>query len=234
MSNVFLVGETVDLCAPEDQDFAEWARWFNDKRTTMFLEQGKYPNTSEAQRRYYNQECEKGRFFGLIKTKDAELLGVLSLSEINFEKRQCQVSYVCPNKRKNAMFAPLEALSLGTEHAFLRLGMHRVFSAHAFPGLASWVQKTEILGYQADGVFQDAFRRGTNISDLIYTSITKQRFLRLYEERGGNLWPGEENVKKMLEIFGGEQSLGEKIDNAIRSIRLEHDQLIRRIEISIE
>ena len=118
MNNVFLSGETIDLCVPNEEDFAEWATWFNDQSITLFLEQGKYPNTIQDQCEFYKSAIKTGRFLTLIKSKDAELLGVFSLSDIDFEKRRCQVAYLCPQRTSKTLLAPLEALALGTEHAF--------------------------------------------------------------------------------------------------------------------
>ena len=234
MSNVFLAGETIDLCVPEEKDFAEWAAWFNDQEITQFLEQGKYPNTIKDQREFYDLATKTGRFLTLIKSKDADLLGVLSLSDIDIEKRKCQVAYVCPKRTTKTLFAHLEALALGTEHAFLRLGMDKVWAGHAFPGLLKWVQKTEILGYMTDGVMPDDFRHGMVVTDAVRTSITKTRFLSLYEKRGNSLWPGEDKVRKMLAELTKTTSLAEKVSLAIQSIHREYEQLIEKIEQDVD
>ena len=234
MNNVFLAGESIDLCVPEEEDFAEWATWFNDQGTTQFLEQGKYPNTTQDQREFYESSIKAGRFLTLIKSKDEELLGVISLSDIDFEKKKCQVSYVCPKRTSKTLLAPLEALSLVTEHAFLRLGMEKVWAGHAFPGLLKWVQKTEILGYKTDGVFPNDFCHGLTVSNAVRTSITKNRFLVLYEKRGNSLWPGDDIARKILFKIKNTESLAEKVSLAIQSIHHEHDQLIEKIERDVK
>ena len=234
MNNVFLAGETIDLCVPQEEDFAEWASWFNDQRITQFLEQGKYPNTIQDQREFYESAIKTGRFLTLIKSKDAELLGVFSLSDIDIEKKRCQVAYVCPKRTNKALLAPLEALALGTEHAFLRLGMEKVWAGHAFPGLLKWVRKTEILGYKTDGVFPRDFRHGMVVSDAVRTSITKKRFLSLYEKRGNTLWPGDDRARKMIAQLKNTESLAERVSLAIQSMHIEHDQLIEKIERDVD
>jgi hypothetical protein len=234
MNNVFLGGQTIDLCVPEEKDFAEWASWFNDQRVTRFLEQGKFPNTCQDQRKFYESAISAGRFLTLIKSKDSELLGIFSLSDIDFEKKKCQVAYVCPKRTNNTLLAPLEALALGTEHAFLRLGMEKVWAGHAFPGLLKWAQKTEILGYKTDGVFLNDFRHGMFASDAVRTSITKERFLALYKKRGNSLWPGEDRARKMIGQLRNTESLAEKVNLAIQSIHKEHEQMIDKIERDVD
>ena len=87
MNNVFLAGETIDLCVPQEEDFADWASWFNDQKVTMFLEQGRYPNTVRGQREFFENALKAGRFLTLIKSKDGELLGVFSLSDIDLIRK---------------------------------------------------------------------------------------------------------------------------------------------------
>ena len=87
MNNVFLAGETIDHCVPKEEDFAECATWFNDQSIKQFLEQGKYPNTILDKREFYESAIKTGRYLTLIKSKDLELLGVFSLSDIDFEKK---------------------------------------------------------------------------------------------------------------------------------------------------
>ncbi len=49
--DVFIKGELIDLCIPTAEFAAtsNWYNWFNDPKTTRFLEQGIFPNTAEEQ-----------------------------------------------------------------------------------------------------------------------------------------------------------------------------------------
>ena len=230
MKKVFIPGEKIDLCIPAEEDFDRWASWFNSQEITRFLEQGKYPNTPEQQRVFYEQALASGRFLTLIKTKQEKLLGVISLSEIDYEKSACQVAYVCPEKSDDALFAPLEALAICTQHAFERFGLSRVWAGHSYPGLSKWIQKTELLGYKTDGVIANGFRHGMTVSDAVRTSVTKDRFVQLVERRGGNLWPGETKVKRLLSSLKSETPLAHRVDNAIKALHQEHDEMLAEIE----
>lgn len=83
MSHVFILGEKINLCISENEVFEKWANWFNDQKITRFLDQGNFPNTIKQQREFYHHAVKSGRFLTLIKTKDNELLGVISISETN-------------------------------------------------------------------------------------------------------------------------------------------------------
>lgn len=234
MNNVFLRGEKIDLCIPDDQDFEQWANWFNDQDVTRFLDQGKFPNTIKQQKEFYHAAVESGRFLTLIKSKGKELLGVISLSELNFDKKSCQIALVCPNVSKSALLAPLEAMALCTQHAFVRMGMDFVWAGQAYPGLLKWIKKIEIIGYKTDGIFPNEFRHGLIVSDAVRTSITKDRFLELINRRQGNLWPGEHRVKKIIYALKKHESLAEKVSNSIKSLHVEHDALLGRLEGDID
>lgn len=230
MNHVFISGEKIDLCVPGEADFEPWASWFNDQETTQYLEQGKYPNTPLQQREFYENAISSGRFLCMIKTKDGDLLGVISLSEINYEKGSCQVAYVCPVKSDKAYYAPLEALAICVQHAFERLGMQRVWAGHSYPGLHDWIQKTEIIGFKTDGIIPLGFHHGIKCNDAARTSLIKERYLSYVKRRGGRLWPGEIQVRKMLNKLKEHPSLASRIHDAISKIHKEHDQLIAEVE----
>jgi RimJ/RimL family protein N-acetyltransferase len=230
MKNIFISGEKIDICVPAEEDFKQWASWFNNQKTTQFLEQGKYPNTIENQKKFYFDATNAGRFLGLIKTKNNELLGVISISEIDLDKKCCQISYVCPEKSPQAPLAALEGLALCTQHAFVRFGMSRVWSGHAFPSLKNWIRKTELLGFKAEGLSVEGFCHGLITSDALRTSITKSQFLLIAEKRGGNLWPGEQIIQKMIVEIKKENSLAERVSAAIKNLHAQQDILLERIE----
>ena len=231
MNNVFLAGEKIDLCVPEDADFGKWASWFNSQKITQFLEQGKFPNTVSAQRKFFEQVTHEGRFLCLIKTKDGDLLGVISLSEISYEKRSCQVAYVCPERSEKAPLAALEALAICVQHAFNRFGMERVWAGHFYPGLRGWAQKTELLGFMVDGIVPNGIRHGEVVSDAINTSILRERFLKLVQTRNGSLWPGEDSARKMIRKLKEKPSLADRVYESITDMHRSHEEYITQVEL---
>lgn len=230
MSRVFISGETIDLCVPHEDDIEVWANWFNDPKVTRFLEQGKYPNSPAMQRQFLTKAVDDGRFLATIKTKSGKLLGVVSLSEISYEKRTAQLSYVCPVKEDSARFASLEAAAHAAQHAFERFGVDRVWSGHAYPGLGSWIRKMEILGFWTEGFFEGRFKHGREIGDSISTALTLSRYQELACRRGGNLWPGETNVKRLLEELGGLSSLADQVVETVKSLHAEKMDVLCSLE----
>ena len=96
--DVFLTGETVDLCAPSDDTWVldQWYRWFNKAEITKYLVQGVYPSTRKTQKAYYDTLISNpSRLALLIKPKQHDLfVGVASLSSIDPVMRQCDFAMV--------------------------------------------------------------------------------------------------------------------------------------------
>ena len=232
MNGVFITGEKINLCSPQEGDFDKWASWFNDPKVTKFLEQGKYPNSTEQQKAFYRQAIESGRFITLIKDKEHNLLGVISLSEINYEKSNCQIALVCPESSPTAMYAPLEAMALCTQHAFDRFGLESIFAGQAYPELSKWANRLEILGYKTYGISRKGFRHGMIVSDALKISVRKEYYIDLLARRSGKLWPGEEKVTKILAALKRHAPLARQVDDALISIHKKHSDLIEEIELN--
>jgi hypothetical protein len=230
MNQVFLSGESVDLCVPSEADFPTWASWFNSQKITEFLEQGKFPHTVEMQRDFYFEATKSGRFLALIKTKLAELLGVISLSEINYEKSACQIALVCPKTSSAARFAALEAMSLATSHGFDRFGVQRIYAGQAYPQLAGWAHRLELLGYYADGIFPKEFVHGRVRSDGLRISVTQERYLAFLKRRNGSLWPGEKRLVKMIASLKQKTSTADDLSAKLRALHEKNDLRILEIE----
>lgn len=193
-----LKGENVDIVPPVEEDFEVWASWINNPENTKYLEIGKIGVTGEFQKKYYYESISEGRFIGIIKTKNLKPCGIISLSHINYEKKSADLAYICPLDYANPELAALEAISLCVTHAFDRLGLKRIRAGHAYPDLARWIQKTEVLGFFCEGFEFSAFVHGHYVTDIAITSLTYQRFQKLRQLRFGELWCGLTKMKQLI------------------------------------
>lgn len=230
MGTIFIVGERIDLCVPDESDFELWSSWFNDQKTTAFLEQGKYPQTRQMQADFFLEATANKRFLVLIKSKESELLGVISLSDINYEKSSCQISLVCPVVLKSAPLAALEAMALVTEHAFKRFGMDRVYAGQVFPDLNVWTHKLEVLGYKTEGFGRKEFHHGIKTCDSVKISVIKEDYMELENRRKGALWPGEKVVKNILKKYRKTPSLAIQFQQFMEDTYSQQDTVLRSIE----
>lgn len=233
MHEVFIAGESVDLCVPLEEDFSVWASWFNSQDITGYLDQGKFPNTISMQRDFYNNALSNGRFLAVIKSKKSRLLGVVSLSEINYERSSCQISMVCPTKCEDAPLASLEAMALTIEHAFRRMGVRRVWAGQAYPGLQKWAKRLEILGLRCEGFSRSGFRHGDYVSDAISLGMTYDDFEVLIKQRNNRLWPGSEVVLAIFKGLKQSPALADDMYTAICKHQKDYAALLEKIESAI-
>lgn len=234
MNNVFIEGEKINLCVPQVEDFETWANWFNNSNHTKYLEQGKFPQTLEQQIEFYSNAQKNNRFIAHIKSKDDSLLGVVSLSEINYEKSSCQIAMVCPVKNATAPYAALEAMALSTEHAFTRFGLNRVWAGQSYPGLKKWSQNLQLIGFKTEGVIREGFVHGINVTDAIDISVTKKDFLALVERRDGRLWAGEKKMRHMALKLRKNEPLADTVSALLLAAHNDHDKILRDIESDYE
>jgi len=232
LKEIFISGEKINLCIPNDGDFLEWSSWFNSQIITAYLEQGKFPNTPEMQKIFYYSEIDKGRFIAMIKSKNKKLLGVISLSEINYEKNRCQIALVYPLSSRSIPLAPLEAMALATEHAFKRFGMDLVWAGQPFPQLKKWSQRLEIIGYKCEGIVRSRYKHGSEIGDGMLISITNNDYINLINRRNGHLWLGHEKMQKILSKLRKNKSIADLVHDNINDIYSRKDSNLEEIEKS--
>lgn len=195
----FLAGETVIIRAVGSKDFEQWAEWFSDSRVTKFLDQGIFPIGALDQERWYRDQVEKGRFLGMVEEREGgKLLGVCSISAINWQHKSGQVSVVCPGKSSESDFPGLEARALLTQHAINTMNLDRLWAGQAYPGNLRWTTAQAILGWLPEGLRLNSFLSGPIVSDVVTTSALRQTVLELIEKRNGSLWPGQVAVRKLL------------------------------------
>lgn len=193
--DIFIEGETVNLCIPTAQFAAEseWYSWFNCKVITKYLNQGAFPNTSEKQLEFF--DCQKNIRLTLIISNKEKYMGVISLSNINLNEKSCEIALVVNNNadRRMAPYISIEAMALITEHAFEMLGVNRIaFGQHL--GLRGFQQRLELLGYKIEGLHHKKFTKGREVSDSIIVACLYEDFLEITRNRG-KLWDSLDLMK---------------------------------------
>ena len=232
MNTIFIPGEAINLCVPVEEDFDQWSSWFNSKETTKFLEQGKYPNTVASQKEFYKNALASGRLLLMIKTKSMKLLGVISLSDIDYEKSRCQIAIVCPEKSKEAPLAVLEAVSLLQIMLSNGSVLHDFMRGKAYL-LRAMTKHLEIIGYKAEGFQRNGFKHGMFESDGVLISIVKQDYLKLIRQRNNVLWPGAKVAREMISVMKNFPSLLDELHEIINQRYVNFDERLEGIEKQI-
>lgn len=201
--DVFLSGETVDLCVPSNDVWTldQWYRWFNKSEITKYLVQGIYPNTRKAQKAYLEALTgNPSRIALLIKPKKHDhFIGVASLSSIDPVTRQCDFAMVIGERTSSgdSLFYGMETKSLMTEHAFESVGVERINSTQVAE-LIRWQRWQILFGYQIEGVLRNKFRKGREVYDVLASSCILEDYLRIKSIRGGIFWPGKAQMFELL------------------------------------
>jgi len=210
----FLEGELIDLCVPSTEAIADgWADWFNDAGTTDYLPAGVYPNTKEQQEEFY-LALGGSRLALMVCDKAGEQLwGTISLSTIDWVARSAQISMVLPPSEKRPRNAALEAMARLGEHAFMTMGLERIWAGQAYPGLAKWNQRLELLGYRTEGLLRRGVTKGRRVSDSLMISVLYEDYERIVADRP--YWPGATEVERLITQLPN-VSLGERVARAVQ------------------
>ena len=193
----FIEGENLDLCIPTEKfaSQSDWYSWFNDKKIVKYSEYGLYPNTREEQKKFLNKS--ENRLILMISIKNKfDYIGTISLSKINYKKKNCHIALVLNTNKEYNPFIPLESIALMTEHAFEKLSMNLI-SAGQHVNLHKWQNMMELVGYKLEGLHKNTFIKGFEISDSFWVSCQLDDYILLKKNRG-RLWDGTNKIKNRL------------------------------------
>lgn len=181
MSVVFVETARLRLCVPQESDCETWSMWFNDPQITKNLDQGMWPNTIQMQKEFLNQSRNTGRILLMVRAKHSDdLIGVVSASDVDFERRSAQVSYVFPKNLTSLNNVAIESLSCLVGHLIDTVGIERIWSGHVMPDLIRWASKTMCVGFRPEGVMQQAFRKGRSCNDVLRMALLATDFSTKY------------------------------------------------------
>ena len=218
--DVFITGETVDLCIPT-LDFAknsQWYSWFNNKKLTRYLnQQGFFPNTAELQAEYFNSQGED-RLILIISNKSS-YMGTVSLSSVDRITNTCDVAVIAdPAIDFQSPYIVLESVALITQYAFDVLGMNRVCGGQHV-ALSGWRRRMELLGFMVEGIKTNGFVKGREVRDTVLLACVYDNYKYILSKRNGNLWdsknkfeqrfkilPEEDFTKKLIKFYSNERN----------------------------
>ena len=96
--------------------------------------------------------------------------------------------------RKLSRYISLEAMARLTEHAFNIMGINRI-EAGQHVELKGWQQRLELIGYKLEGLHQNKFIKGHEVSASVSIACLYDDFKNIVKHRG-SLWDSKENMRK--------------------------------------
>tara|TARA_Y100001968_G_C19419162_1_gene750754 strand:+ start:797 stop:1498 length:702 start_codon:yes stop_codon:yes gene_type:complete len=203
MYETFISGELVDLCIPSEKaiEIDNWTTWLNNIQSLQNSRHGEYPKHNRCQYEYLEQIRKSNDLVLLIVPKgQINAAGVICLQEVNLVEKSSDFAIIIgdPGAFAVASFASLEAAALIIQHGFEQIGLERIYSCSPVPGLKGWIRLLEIIGFKIDGIIRSSFRKGHEVSDMVYLSFLYSEFLEIKQIRGGKLWNGVSNIRKII------------------------------------
>lgn len=191
--DIFISGDIVSLCRPnidEDIIYGIWHTWFNNQRTTRYLEHGIFPVSAIEESEIIRSEISKNTslVLSIVENKTNNLVGVISLKDINHIYRRAEIALV--TSEKHSAGAALEAMALMTTHAFDRLNLQKIYAGQ-HEELWKWVNVLSLIGYKVEGLRRQHGFRGGMSYDIILTGVTADDYYRLRSERKGDVLCGD-------------------------------------------
>lgn len=199
--DIFIEGETVDLRIPtlEFVEKSDWYKWFNNPHVTRFLEHGIFPNTRDKQVDFFLKEREK-RLLLIITDKKMNIIGTTTIANIDYKNSSGGLAIVMSNIFRKNPLESLEAVSLITEHTFLKLGLKRIIASQHI-GLIPWSHRMSLLGYRLEGIEKNGFVKGVEIADVLKIACHYEDYQKIAKNRGGSLWDSQEKMLKRIKTL---------------------------------
>jgi len=178
-NDIFLKGKNVILKALNEEDVlsTNWYGWFNDGKTTRFMQKHYFPNTQAMQLSFLrdmDQHILSKIQVGICDINTGLMFGIVSIQQIDFINRKAELSIVIGEKKYQTLVYSLEALSLMAVHAFYTLNLRRLY-AGVMP--KEWANALcKFLNFKQEGVLrQDIFKHG-EYCDIYRIAVLESEF----------------------------------------------------------
>lgn len=171
-----LVGEKVSLRPFSKRDLPYTIKWFNDPDLRNLTGEVAPMGHAEAERWYRRMRADKDRMWFAIVLKDGDrVIGEAGLLRIFKPWRCADMTVIIGEKDVWGEGYGTEAGRLILDHAFKRLGLHRVSI-----GVVGFNERArrfwEGLGFRQEGVQRDGYCRDGKYSDFIMMSILEDEY----------------------------------------------------------
>ena len=133
----------------------EYLGWLNDEEVLRYRKPKSFPtNRDEALEFLSNCNNKITICLGIFRKDDNRHIGNISLNNIQWTHRSCELSILIGDKSSWGKGYGKEAISTITNHAFNSMGMHRVWAESANP---AFIKSVVGLGWVKEGIKREAF-----------------------------------------------------------------------------
>ena len=177
--DVFIKGELVDLVVLTEKivENTNWYNWFNDEENTKNMQKHYFPNTKQMQLEYFKNEIENSQTklqLGIVQKNKNLFCGIISLNDINYFNRCCEISAIIGEKSSRTFQYFPEAVKLTCKHAFETLNMNRIYSGTISKEIDELMCRT--LGFVHEGISRKAVYKNGEYHDIYHHAMTIQDY----------------------------------------------------------
>ena len=141
-----------------------------------------------------------GLFLLMAEKKNHKLIGVCSLSKIDWVNRSAYMAIVMsPFRKRNFVFNSVETKALLTKHAFENLNLNKVRTTQVLE-LAEWQKYSNLFGYKVEGILRNHYLKGNKYYDVCLHSCLLEDYLKCKKKLGENFWPGKERLFELMKV----------------------------------
>ena len=174
---IFIKGKYINLVII-DEEFVkktDWFSWINQKSNIELIAQGNFPNTLSHQKKYFQDQIVSNKRLqvGVVLKSNNELIGVISLYNINYFNRDAYVStfFNKEKKYKNLLKIFYETHSLIINHAFKKMNLRRIVSTTISKDMDDLICRT--LNFKREGLMKKKAFKTNKFHDLYISSVFK-------------------------------------------------------------
>ena len=183
--DIFIKGKIINLTVliEEIVEKTNWYNWFNDEENTKNMQKHYFPNTKQMQLEYFKNEIESNQTklqLGIVQKNKNLFCGIISLNDINYINRCCEISAIIGEKSSRTFQYFAEAVNLTCKHAFETLNMNRIYSGTISKEIDELMCRT--LGFVHEGISRKAVYKNGEYHDIYHHAMTIQDY-RVNDEK---------------------------------------------------
>lgn len=170
----FMDGNKVCLRQYEAKDIDIWYNWFNDAEVVRLMDQRRWPNTKEKQKRYLEAMTvsRSDMQLAIINKANDCLVGTVGLHGIDPINRNADISVIIGDKKYWGKGLAKEAVGLLVHHSFEMLNLHKL-TAGFIDGNAASQKLFESFGFKKEALLrQHVYLQG------VYHNVIKMGLLK--------------------------------------------------------
>lgn len=176
----FIDGKKICLRQYEAKDIDVWYNWFNDAEVVRLMDQRRWPNTKEKQKRYLEAmtASRADMQLAVIYKAGDKLIGTVGLHGIDPISRNADISVIIGDKKYWGKGLAKEAVGLLIRHAFSMLNLHKLTAGFVSGNTAS--QKLfGSFGFKKEALLREQVYLSGKYQDIIRMGLLKKDYALL-------------------------------------------------------